>query len=287
MRRLIHLSDLHFGRDQPGIADALVAEINAHRPDLVLVSGDLTQDGKVSEFESARRFLDRLEAHVLCVPGNHDLPSQDLVERLTDPYARWRRIIAAEIEPFWHDDEVAVIGVNTARRAAFHWNWAHGRISDRQLQRVTERLSTVPATLVRIVIAHHPLFLPDVDIGMKRVRRADAALKSFAAAGVRLVLSGHFHVSFVREHGHEVETADSQPGIVAVEGGRRPLLAVHAATSISSRVRGEPNAYNRISITNGNIAIEVRIWDGEKWRIRETATATPVLPSTPAEQTVR
>jgi 3',5'-cyclic AMP phosphodiesterase CpdA len=116
MRRIAHLSDLHFGRTDPAVVEALVAELNADPPDLVAVSGDLTMRARRREYRAARAFLDRLRAPVLAVPGNHDITAHWLHERFLDPLGRWRRFIADEPEPVWADDELAVVGVNTASR---------------------------------------------------------------------------------------------------------------------------------------------------------------------------
>src|SRR3954466_6156525 len=113
MRRLAHLSDLHFGRVDPAAVDALLRSLEETRPDLVVVSGDFTQSARTQEFRAARAFLDRLPAPTLAVPGNHDLPQWDPLERLVGPYARYRRFIARELEPVWSDAELAVVGMKS------------------------------------------------------------------------------------------------------------------------------------------------------------------------------
>src|SRR3954447_23999007 len=101
VRRLAHLSDLHFGRVDPAAVEGLVRSLEAARPDLVVVSGDFTQSARTQEFRAARAFLDRLAAPGLGVPGNHDLPQWNPVERLVRPYDRYRLHIAEELEPVW------------------------------------------------------------------------------------------------------------------------------------------------------------------------------------------
>jgi len=106
VRRLAHLSDLHFGRVDPAAVEGLLRSLEAARPDLVVVSGDFTQSARTGEFRAARAFLDRLPAPVFAVPGNHDLPQWNPVERLLRPYDRYRRFIGEELEPVWSDAEV-------------------------------------------------------------------------------------------------------------------------------------------------------------------------------------
>ena len=99
MRRLAHLSDIHFGRTDPAAVEGLVRSLGEARPDLVVVSGDFTQSARTEEFAAARAFLDRLPAPAFAVPGNHDLPQWNPLERLLRPYVRYRRYIDKELEP--------------------------------------------------------------------------------------------------------------------------------------------------------------------------------------------
>jgi hypothetical protein len=122
VRRLAHLSDLHFGRINPAAVDGLLRSLEDARPDLVIVSGDFTQAARTEEFMAARAFLDRLPAPTFAVPGNHDLPPWNPIERLLRPYERYRRFIAEELEPFWSDAKVGIVGMKSPRRLAHNLN---------------------------------------------------------------------------------------------------------------------------------------------------------------------
>src|SRR3954447_6005325 len=162
MRRLAHLSDLHFGRVDPAAVEGLARSLEAARPDLVVVSGDFTQSARTEEFIAARAFLDRLPAPAFAVPGNHDLPQWDPVERLVRPYDRYRRFIGQELEPVWSDAEVGIVGMKSPRRLPRDLTRAAGRVGERQLERLLARLDAMPPELVRVVVVHHPLLLPEV-----------------------------------------------------------------------------------------------------------------------------
>ena len=115
MRTLVQISDLHFGRIDPLLLDPLAAAIDAIGPDVVVVSGDLTQRARDAQFRAARAFLDRLPMPQVVVPGNHDVPLYDVVRRFVSPLARFRRYIERDPAPFFRDDHVAVLGINSAR----------------------------------------------------------------------------------------------------------------------------------------------------------------------------
>jgi 3',5'-cyclic AMP phosphodiesterase CpdA len=263
MRRIAHLSDLHFGATDPVVVEALAADLASDPPDLVVVSGDLTMRARSREFRAARRFLERLPAPVLAVPGNHDVTPFKLVERFLDPFGAWRREFGRDTEWHWQDAELGIVGLNTARRWGSFFDWSQGRVGREALARLSARMAALPPGLFRIVVAHHP-FLPPLQAPRRHrlVGGAERALEAFLAHGVRMVLSGHLHLGYVRDD-HRAKVAAPAVGD-SVTAARR-LLVVQAATATSTRLRGEPNAYNRITVEGGVARVEPRVWTGEGW----------------------
>ena len=257
MTRIAHITDLHFGAEDPAVVTALAAELAADRPDLVAISGDLTLGARREEFRAARAFIDALPVPALAVPGNHDITPYRLIERFTDPYARWRQEVAADTEPSWQNDRVMVVGLNTARRLGLHWDWSRGRVTSRRLQKLLDRLAAAPPGLARVVVAHHPLLPPEAMPGTPVAGGARRALAALATAGVRLVLAGHLHRGYAR---------------LASPAPNAPLI-LQGSTATSTRLRGEPNAYNRVTLAdNGDPTVEVRIWNGHAWQTQERLT---------------
>jgi 3',5'-cyclic AMP phosphodiesterase CpdA len=243
MRTIAHLSDLHFGRDDPAVVAALLADLETLRPSVVAVSGDLTQRARVSEFGAARAFLDRIPAPLVVVPGNHDVPLYDVVRRFASPLGRYRRLVTAELAPVYADDELVVAGVSTARA----FTWKEGRLSLDQIAALRQELcGRGPGERLRVLVAHHPLGAP-ADRPLARVAgRSDRALRALTACGLDVILTGHLHRP---SHG-ELDDATAQLA--------RSVLVLHAGSATSVRLRGEPNSYNWIEIAGGRLELAIR-----------------------------
>ncbi|MGA2129927.1 MAG: metallophosphoesterase family protein, partial [Xanthobacteraceae bacterium] len=219
MRAIAHLSDLHFGRLDRAIPPALIAAVDAARPDVVVVSGDLTQRARRQEFADAGRFLDDLPAPRIVVPGNHDVPLYNVVSRLLKPLARYQRYITEDLEPFYADDEIAVLGINTSRSLTLK----NGRINRQQVARSLARLARCGAGVTRIIVTHHPFDVPDTGDTHGLVGRAAMAMAAFSEHGVDLILSGHLHVSRVSD------------SVARYKVAGRALLVIQAGTATSTR----------------------------------------------------
>ena len=180
MRTIVHLSDLHFGRVDAKLLEPLRRAVTQLAPHLVVVSGDLTQRARSEEFRQARQYLETLPAPQVVVPGNHDIPLYNVVQRFFAPHAKHRRFFGADLEPAFVDDEIAVLGVNTARSFTFK----DGRINERQVERIRLRLGSLPETTIRMLVTHHPFDVPERLRNTHRiVGRAAMAMKTLAQCG--------------------------------------------------------------------------------------------------------
>jgi 3',5'-cyclic AMP phosphodiesterase CpdA len=244
VRTLVHLSDLHFGRLDERLLEPLAALVDRLRPDLVAISGDLTQRAKPEQFAQARAWLDTLHAPKLIVPGNHDVPLYRVWERVVSPLGNYRAHIDSNVEPDFVDEEIAVVGINSARALTFKG----GRVNREQLGRLRARLQPLPDSLVKIVVTHHPFSLPADADEDDIVGRADLAMEVFHELGIDLMLSGHMHASLA------ANTAERYP----IEG--YAALVVQAGTATSTRGRGEVNSFNVLRIDGSEVEIERHGW---------------------------
>lgn len=248
MRSIVHLSDLHFGRVNARVLPPLIETITTINPDLVAVSGDLTQRARSHQFAEARAFLDRLPQPQLVVPGNHDVPLHNVFARFAQPLSKYRRYITSDLRPFHHDQEIAVLGVNTARSLTIK----NGRINKGQLRWMRERLCDLDPAVVRIVVTHHPFDLPEGHHERDLVGRARMAMEILAGCGADVFLAGHLHVS------HTTHSATRYQ----IKG--HSALVVQAGTATSDRGRGEENSFNVVRVEKPHIAVERFVWQPER-----------------------
>ncbi|MBC7681879.1 MAG: metallophosphoesterase [Ferruginibacter sp.] len=242
MTVLLQISDPHFGTEQPLVVEALAALTRQQQPDLLVLSGDITQRARPAQFRAARAFTDRLGGPLLAIPGNHDIPLFDLWARWRQPYARHCAAFGANLEPVFRSAELLVIGVNTTR-AYRHEN---GEVSAAQIDRVATLLAGATAAQLRIVVVHQPLAVERAEDVKNLLQGHVRAQRAWARAGADLVLGGHIHL----------------PYVVPVPGLERPLWAVQAGTSVSHRVRaGAPNSVNLLRWQAAERHCHIEQWD--------------------------
>ena len=236
MRRIVHLSDLHFGRDRPELLKPLLAAVNGLGADLVVISGDFTQRARVEQFKAAAGFIKALQAPVLSVPGNHDVPLDNLIWRMFLPWRRYKVWINKDLEPQFADEDIVVICVNTVNRFV----WQQGWLRSRALHRITAAFAGGAHRRIHIVVAHHPLEHPEGE-QKSLMRGAVRGLRTLSDNGTDVVLSGHLH-NWRAEPFARVE-------------GQASALQIHAGTSLSNRLRGEVNDFNLLEVERGRITV--------------------------------
>jgi 3',5'-cyclic AMP phosphodiesterase CpdA len=232
MTLLLQISDPHFGTEQPLVVAALLRLANMLQPDLVVMSGDITQRARRAQFSAARAFVDTFSATpVVVVPGNHDIPLYNLLARIVHPYANYQRVFGDNLEPEFESAELIVIGVNTTRA----YRRKDGEISAQQVERVVRRLDHASPHQLRVVVTHQPVVAARANDIRNLLHGREHAIERWSQAGVDLILGGHIHLPYV------------SPLHVAYKDLPRRMWAVQAGTSLSSRVRGKvPNSVNAI-----------------------------------------
>lgn len=244
MRTIVHISDLHFGRVDEKRILPLSRLIKKITPDIVVISGDLTQRAKAEEFIAAEAFIRSLKQKVLVIPGNHDIPLFNLFARIFTPFKKYSKFINADLSPFYMDSEIAVLGINSVRRDRA----TSGKIKDAEFKRAEELFKDLDPKVVKIVVAHHPFdLIPSETKSYKPLHTAmkgsKKSIKRLTKIGVDVFLSGHLHVfnagASIR---HKIE---GYSGIM-----------VQAGTAISTRTHNGQVSFNVLKIDKKKILVE-------------------------------
>ena len=248
MSCLLQISDPHFGTVQPVVMQALVQLAKAQQPDVLVLSGDITQRASAQQFAQARAFCNSLAiAQQLVIPGNHDIPLFNPYQRLFTPYARFQQAFGPVLEPVVSTPGLLVIGVKTTRR----WRHKNGEVSGAQVARVAARLQQSGPGQLRIVVVHQPVHVMHTEDQHDRLRGWEPAVQAWSRAGADVVMGGHIHLPSVCDLSARLGGLD------------RRLWCVQAGTALSSRVRaGIPNSVN---LLRGHGLGELRSCRLERW----------------------
>lgn len=228
--KLFHVSDVHFGAEDPAAIAWFAERVAEEKPDAVIMTGDLTMRATKSEFQRGGDWLRSLGVPVTLEVGNHDIPYYwDPFRRIFAPYQRYAAV-EKMIERPLELPGVTIVPLKTTARAQWRWNWSKGRVSPGSLSRALALIAEAPKGNLIFVAAHHPL-IEGPTTGTARTRHGDSALTALAAAGAHAVLSGHVH----------------DPFDVPIDRNGWIIRMIGAGT-LSKRTRGSPPAFNEIRV---------------------------------------
>ena len=249
MKTVLHISDTHFGTERPHVVKALERLAYVHTPNLLILSGDITQRARTVEFKAAHDFVERLAIPAkVVIAGNHDIPLFDVMSRVFLPYSRYCRAFGPDLEPIHDTPELLVIAVRTTRR----YRHIEGEVSSAQIERVARRLMQAGENQLRIVVTHQPVHVIYTEDQEHLLHGHQDAINRWAEAGVDLILGGHIHRPFISAL-HE-QRADLP----------RRVWAAQAGTALSSRIRHDSNNsinFIRYGFENAPLHCVVERWD--------------------------
>jgi 3',5'-cyclic AMP phosphodiesterase CpdA len=240
---LFHVSDLHFGLEDPHALDWVAHEIASRQPAAVAITGDLTMRARTHEFAAAAEWIGQIGVPVTVEPGNHDLPAYHRPSRYLDPFRRFAAFQdLVERELVFRD--LAIIGLNTNVPAQLRINWSKGHVSKRALAHCLAQIDALPPGTRAIVTAHHPLREAGTH-GTALTRGGAMALAELARRNVVAVLSGHVHDAF--------DIMEPTP--------YGPVRMIGAGT-LSQRLRTTPASFNELTWDGADLTVRVRNMEG-------------------------
>lgn len=246
MSTLVQISDTHFGTEQPAVVEAAVALVDSLRPDVIVLSGDITQRAHRDQFRAARRFVERLRTRLLTIPGNHDIPLFNVFARAFQPYANYEECFGRDLEPYFESESLLIQCLNTTRPHRHK----DGEVSAGQIERVSARLQAAKAQQLRIVVTHQPVHVIRPSDEKNLLHGHQAAVRAWSRAGADIVMGGHIHLPYVRPLSDRLNDLP------------RRIWSVQAGTAVSHRTRGNiPNSLNVLRYERRSGGCRVERWD--------------------------
>jgi 3',5'-cyclic AMP phosphodiesterase CpdA len=251
--RVLHLSDLHLGSrgDEvggPGL-DELIARAG---PELIVVSGDLSNRGRRAQIEAATELLRSLGPKVIAVPGNHDLP-YSFPGRFSHPRREFERQWQTT-EPVYRSERLIALGLNST----CPWRQQSGKLKRGALERAVRLLEEAPPDVFRLVFLHHHITCAPWRARKRPLSGRRHFIEQLAASGVDLIASGHIH----------------QGSVVAqqefdVNAGKRPLIVATAPGfgRPRPRRRGEAHGLQLYGFEQDRVTVETYVWSGGELRL--------------------
>lgn len=250
MKNIIHISDLHFGRDNKKIARILLDTINNLTADLVVISGDFTQRARTSQFKAAQDFLQEIKIKTLVVPGNHDIPLFNIFARFNHPYQNYQKYITPILNPSYSDSDTLILGINSITP----YQAKNGVINQNQLDLI-KNFFKGNDDKIKIAVMHHNLI--ELDNYHHPIVNYKTTITQLLAAKVNIVLSGHLHLPYVEE----IPTNTSN--------NSQNLFLITAGTAISTRLRNADNSFNYIQLNKTGFTLEVYRFLNKKFIVNE------------------
>jgi len=248
MTSIIQFADIHFGVEDKDAMAALAATVDTLKPDVTVICGDITQNGKKDEFYAARDWIRTLAGPKVITPGNHDTPMFGVFHRFFDPFGRYDRIIAPLSEPHYTDQYVSIMPLNTSRGWQARTDWSLGVVDMDDLDKVIHQLKATEPSTVKMIAVHHPLIYPPTSPLQKETEQGAEALARLSELNIDAVLSGHVHAPFM------LERQPDETEIMSIGSG-----------TLSVRRRNKPASFNHMVIDGEHIQVTEITWQDAKF----------------------
>ncbi|CEG61497.1 metallophosphoesterase family protein [Legionella micdadei] len=238
MMRIVHISDLHFGLHVDAIIEPFLEHLKRIRPDLIIISGDLTHRARTKQYFLFQNFLQQLPTPVLMVPGNHDIPLYNFIARFLSPFKKYKKYVSKELFSHFENEEINILGVNSATP----YRIKNGEFSHEVIHRIQTHFSTKHQRL-NILFFHHNLYQFS---GMHHpLNNAEHFIQYLQQSPIHLVCTGHLHYANVKNITQE---------------NKINCVILHAGSLLSPRRKDNHNSFYVIQTDQLHCRIELQVY---------------------------
>jgi|GEM_PF-1646550 len=246
--KIIHISDLHFGMHHEHLIELFLNDLSVIQPDIVLISGDLTQRAKSYQYKQLLLFLDKISAQIFIVPGNHDIPLWNPFARLFNPFKKYNFYIKPNFKTKFNNDSVRILGVNSVNP----YKIKDGILSFKTMSHI-EAYFKQPFDGLNILFFHHNF---GYMIGShKPLQNHRQFLNYLKQSPIHIVCTGHLHYANT---------------ILIEKNDHRPCLLLHAGSLLCTRSRDGLNSYYLMEATGQKCRIDWRVLENKEFNTLKT-----------------
>lgn len=236
--KIMHISDLHFGMHQEHIIKFFLDDVTVFKPEIILISGDITQRATHSQYQLFADFLTCISAKTLVVPGNHDISLYNFLSRISSPFARYKSYVTPNLIAQTKNDFVRILGVNSVNP----YRAKNGKLSASTMDEIRTYFQT-PFSGLNILFFHHNF---DYLEGLhKPLENYADFLNYLKESSIDVVCTGHSHyahISFIEKN------------------NQYPCALLHAGTLLCQRSKDHLNSYYQIEINEKRCTIHLRVF---------------------------
>jgi len=244
MMRIIHISDLHFGMHRANLIEYFLTDLTEINPDVIVISGDLTQRALTEQYRLLQSFLKRLPVQALIVPGNHDIPFYSPLIRLFNPFKQYKKYVSSELTSAFANEKLNILGVNSVTP----YKIKDGKLSEETIQRIKTHFKAIDGRL-NILFFHHNL---NYFSGMHHpLNNAPEFIDYLKESPIHIVCTGHLHYANVT-----VITKKTLPHLCAI---------LHAGTLLCQRSKDGFNSYYVIEVDGLQCKIDLRVFNNNSF----------------------
>ena len=230
---IVQLSDIHVGSQfREDVFEKVIKEVNSLKPDSVIITGDLTNEGLKEQYEKCKTLVSEINVDkIIAISGNHDYRNTG--------YLHFKKYFPFQTINELSDD-VILVTLGTARP-----DRDEGEVGYRQTLWLERTMKKFQNKTTILAMHHHLIGIPDTGADKLTIIDAGDVLRATLDSDVDLVLCGHKHRPWLWDFNN--------------------LLIANAGSTSSERVRGFfENSYNIVKIENGKISIDLKIVGGER-----------------------
>lgn len=241
--RIIQISDLHFGMHNADIIQPFLIDLQQLKPELIIISGDLTQRGKSEQYLLLQQFLQQLPVPYLAVPGNHDIPLYNLVARATSPFKHYKKYVSPQLGSSFINSEVNILGVNSVDP----YKVKDGTLTEKTIAQIKNHFA--PDTgLLNILFFHHNLHYFS---GMHHpLNNAEEFISYLKDSSIDIVCTGHLHYSTLK---------------LIRKNNKGQCAILHAGSLLCERSKDKMHGFYVIDTNKHNCTVDWRIFAEDRF----------------------